>query len=105
VICHGKHRHVVIVPVGSGLPSLADDKVSSVAERDGVAIVGGREVDIAAGLVVLVVVLATSKAVGIELEVEGIGSSNWLSSWGGEGADCGGEREDNGGESDHFGKL
>jgi hypothetical protein len=79
----------VVIPGGSSLPALADNEVASVGELNGVAIVGGREVDVAAGLVVLVVVLTTRKAVGIELEVGSISDSHWVSGRGGERADCG----------------
>jgi hypothetical protein len=50
----------VDLAVGSSLPALSDDEVTSVGEVDGVAVVGGRELNVATGLVVLVVILATS---------------------------------------------
>jgi hypothetical protein len=87
---------------GSRLPSLSNDEVASVGELDGVAVVAGAEVDVAAGLVVLVVVLATCEAVGVELKVGSISYGDWVGSWGGEGADSGGESKDEGGESNHF---
>jgi hypothetical protein len=56
---------------------------------NGVAIAAGREVDVAAGLVVLVVVLATSKVVEAKLKVRSVGYSDWVGSWRSEGANCG----------------
>lgn len=61
-----------IVPVGAGVPALADDEVTSVGELNGVAIARGRELHVATGLVVLVVVLTTGEVVGAELEVGSI---------------------------------
>ena len=46
------------IPGSSSLPSLSNNEVTSVGERDRVAVVGWAEVHVAAGLVVLVVVLA-----------------------------------------------
>jgi len=63
----------VDLPVGSGPPSLADDEVTSARELDRVSIVGWAELNIAAGLVVLVVVLATDELISSELEVRSIG--------------------------------
>jgi hypothetical protein len=91
---------VVVLPGGSGLPSLTDNKVASVGEVDRVAVVRGAELDVAGSLVVLVVVLATGKAVGVELEVRevGLGSSGRSS----EGASNGGESKSELGEGNHF---
>jgi hypothetical protein len=88
----------VDLAVGAGLPALSDDEVTSVRELDGVAVVGGREVDVAAGLVVLVVVLATSEVVGVQLEVRSVSNGGGSS----ERADCGGKGKDHGGEGNHF---
>jgi hypothetical protein len=93
---------LVVVPVGSGLPSLADNEVTSVGELNGVTVVGGREVDVAAGLVVLVVVLATSEAVGAKVEVGGVSYSDGVGSRCSEGANCGREGKNDGGECNHF---
>ena len=71
------------VPVSSRPPALADDEVPCAGERDGVAVVGGREVNVAAGAVVLVVVLAASEVLGSDFEVRKIWTV-WLSSWGSE---------------------
>jgi hypothetical protein len=91
---------VVVLPGGSGLPSLTDNKVASVGEVDRVAVVRGAELDVAGSLVVLVVVLTTGKAVGVELEVRkvGLGSSGRSS----EGASNGGESKSELGEGNHF---
>ena len=89
----------VDLPGGSSLPALADDEVTGVGELNGVAGVGGLEVDVAAGLVVLVVVLAADKAGGIvQLEVGKVRDR----SRGSEGASSGGKRNGDGGEGNHF---
>lgn len=84
---------------GAGLPALADDEITSIREGDRVAIVGRLKVDIARGLVVLVVVLALDEIGSIvELEVGEISDR----SRGGEGASSYRERCSDGGEGDHF---
>lgn len=89
----------VDIPGSSGLPALADDKVTSVGELDGIAVVGGAEVDIAAGLVVLVVVLAADETGSVvQLEVGKIRNG----SRDGEGASSYGKRGGDGGECNHF---
>jgi hypothetical protein len=76
---------------GAGLPALADDEVTSV--------VGGLEVDVARGLVVLVVVLALDE-VGSVVELEiGEVSDRSRGSEGGAGYR---ERGGDGGEGNHF---
>lgn len=47
-----------ILPGGARLPALADDEITSTRKGHGVAVAAGIEVYVAAGLVVLVVVLA-----------------------------------------------
>lgn len=71
------------LPHRSSPPSLSDDKVTSAGELHRVAIVGRLEVDIATGLVVLVVVLSTSKIMGAKFEVGCV--TIGFSSWGSEG--------------------
>ena len=87
------------VAVGAGAPALADDEVTSTREVDRVAVVGGVELNVAAGLVVLVVVLATSDDVGGEVEVGEIDLGVRSRS----GHDAGGGRkgESESAESDH----
>jgi len=92
------------LPVGTSLPSFADDKVTSVAELNGVTVVRGLEVHVAGSFVVLVVVLTTSEAVGVQFEVGSIGSRNGISSWSSKSADGRGERKDYWGECNHFEK-
>jgi hypothetical protein len=84
---------------GASLPALADDEVTSVGEGDGVAVVGGLEVDVARGLVVLVVVLALDEVGSVvELEVGEVSDG----SRGSEGSTGYGERGSDGGEGNHF---
>jgi hypothetical protein len=91
---------------GSRLPALTDDEVTGVREVDRVAVVGGAELDVAAGLVVLVVVLATGEVVGAKLEVGSIShGGDGLSSRSCERADSGGESKDHGSEGNHFDDL
>jgi hypothetical protein len=59
----------LIIPGRACAPALAYDKVSGPGERHRVSIARGREVDIATGLVVLVVVLSAGKVLGLKLEV------------------------------------
>jgi hypothetical protein len=79
------------------VPALANNKVASVRELDAVTVVGGREVDVARGLVVLVVVLALDDGglVG-ELKVREVSSGSR------EGASDGGKGEEDGAEGNHF---
>lgn len=85
------------LPGGTSPPALADDEVTSAGELDAIAVVAGLEVDVAAGLVVLVVVLATGEAgLGGELKVGDVGDR------GGEGASRGGEGKSQSAEGDHF---
>jgi hypothetical protein len=91
---------------GSLLPALSDDEVTGVGEVDRVAVVGGAELDVAAGLVVLVVVLATGEVVGAKLEVGSIShGGDGLSSRSCERADSGGESKDHGSEGNPFDDL
>ena len=60
---------------GTGPPALTDDEVASTREVDRVTVVGGVELNVSAGLVVLVVVLTLGKAVHGEIEVGGIDAS------------------------------
>jgi hypothetical protein len=95
----------VDLAVRAGLPALADDEVTGVAEVDRVAVVGGLEVDVAGGLVVLVVVLAAHKGAVLdgELEVGGLeAGGGGVGGRGGEGASDGGEGNSHGGEGNHF---
>lgn len=82
------------------VPALSNDEVAGVGEVDAVAVAGGAELDVARGLVVLVVVLAGGEALaldGAELEVRDIGSGC------GKGrASNGGEAEDHRAEGNHF---
>jgi hypothetical protein len=78
-------------------PALADDEVTSVGELDRVTVVLGREVDVAGGLVVLVVVLALDdRGLVGELKVGEVSSGSR------EGADNGGKSENDGAEGNHF---
>lgn len=89
----------VDLPGGSSLPALSNDEVTGVGELNGVAVVGGLEVDVAAGLVVLVVVLAADKAGGVvQLEVGKVRDGSRSS----ESASSGGKRNSDGGEGNHF---
>lgn len=89
----------VDLPGGTSLPALTDDEVTGVGELDGITVVGGLEVDVAAGLVVLVVVLAADKAGGVgELKVGKVRNGSGSS----EGASSGRERDGDGGEGNHF---
>ena len=63
------------LPGGSLGPSLSDDEVTGVGEGDGVSVGLRLEVDVAAGLVVLVVVLAGDEGTSLgsaELEVRDV---------------------------------
>jgi len=88
----------VDVAVGSGLPSHSDDEVTSVGELDRVAGAAGLVVDVAAGLVVLVVVLAADNVAGGQLEIRSISDSSRSC----EAANRGGKGEDDGVEGNHF---
>ena len=57
------------VAVGARAPALADYEVAGVGEVDRVAVVGRVELDVAAGLVVLVVVLAAGDDICGEVEI------------------------------------
>lgn len=57
---------------GTGPPALTDDEVASTREVDRVAVVRGVELNVSAGLVVLVVVLTLGKAVHGKVEVRSI---------------------------------
>ena len=81
----------VAVPSSSGPPTLTDDKVACVGEADRVAVVGGREVDVAAGLVVLVVVLTAGEVVRSDLKVRGVGAGGRGSEGAGNGRSSDGE--------------
>jgi hypothetical protein len=61
------------VPGGSGLPALANDEITSTRELNGVSVAGRLEVDVAVGLVVLVVVLTAHQTVSGNLKVGSIG--------------------------------
>lgn len=52
------------LPGSASGPALANNEVTSAREGDGVAVIGRLEVDVAASLVVLVVVLTADKAGG-----------------------------------------
>lgn len=67
---------------------------------NGVTVVGGAELNIAAGLVVLVVVLTLVQGIEGELEVGSIRVGHR----GSEGASNGGESDDQVGEGDHVGR-
>jgi hypothetical protein len=75
------------VPSSALVPALADDEVTSAGEVHRVSIAGRVELNVAAGLVVLVVVLTLAQAGGGELEVGSIGLG--VGSRGGEGASNG----------------
>jgi hypothetical protein len=88
------------VPVGSGVPSLTDDKVTGVGELDRVAVVGGLEVDVSTRLVVLVVVLALHEVVaGRKLKIGRILDSSRSS----QRASGGGQSEKGVGNGNHLG--
>lgn len=53
-------------------PALSNDEVPSTRERDRVAIVSGRKIDTATGLVVLGIVLAAGELITTKLKVGGI---------------------------------
>jgi hypothetical protein len=78
-------------------PALAYDEVSSVGKVYAVAVAGGRVLNGARGLVVLVVVLAGSEALAAELKVRDIGSGCGV----GRAGDSG-ETEDKRAKSNHF---
>ena len=89
------------LPVSTGGPSLSDDEVTSVGEGNGVTVVGGAELNVSAGLVVLVVVLAGNESLVLrssgELEVGDVGSGS------GEGrASDGGDAEEESADGNHF---
>lgn len=86
----------------TSLPALADDEVACSREGHTVARVAGAEVDVAAGLVVLVVVLAAENVLGGEIEVRSINIG--VCCWGGEDAGGGGQGEGEGAESNHVGR-
>ena len=91
--------NIYYLPSGSGLPTFTNHEVASIGERNRVSVAGRRKVDVAAGLVVLVVVLAADKAGGIvQLEVGKVRDR----SRGSEGASSGGKRNGDGGEGNHF---
>ena len=82
------------VPSSSRVPSLSDNKVACIGERNGVSGTRGAEVYIATRLVVLIVVLAAHKARDVgEVKVRNI--LDWSGSRNGERArsnrKCGGE--------------
>jgi hypothetical protein len=96
--CRGRALEVDL-PGGSSLPALTNDEVTGVGELNRVAVVGRLEVDVAASLVVLVVVLAADKAGGVvQLEVGKVRDGSRSS----EGASSGGKRNSDGGEGNHF---
>jgi len=91
------------LPSGSSPPSFSNDEVSCVREGHTVAVVGGIELDVAAGPVVLVVVLAAHEGGVGELEVERIG--RWVCGWGCEGGGEGSESDSKVVEGDHGERL
>jgi hypothetical protein len=89
------------IPGGSSPPALADYEVTGTGEGDRVSVVGGAELNISAGLVVLVVVLTTGQGgLGRELKVGSIGVG--VSGRGSEGAGYGRQSDSEVGEGDHF---
>jgi len=70
------------LPCGSGPPTFADDEITGAGEADRVAIVSGAEVHIAAGLVVLVIVLALHEFLSNTVEVKVWRIDIWISGWG-----------------------
>lgn len=89
----------VSLPSSAGLPAFADDEVPCAGEGHRISTAGRREVDTAASLVVLVVVLAAGEVMGTNQEVGCVRTGRRCRKHGG---DCGdGERQVV--ESDHHG--
>lgn len=87
----GYSKTAAFLPVGTRPPSLADNEVACIGKVHGVAVAGRAVVDVAARLVVLVVVLSANKILGAKLEVRGI--SHGLGDWSSESASNGSEPE------------
>jgi len=93
----------VFVPVGTFVPTLANDEVACIGVIHRVAIAGRTKVDVAACLVVLAVVLSANKILCGELEIRQI--RHWLGCRSSESTSNGSEPKGNGRKGNHVNVL